>query len=105
MSQTPDEPSFSVYDGGEEIALPATVGGIRRALASELRPEFDSAVETTPAQDLYGELAAWALKTRPDLLARQEETFRRLERGDFTGFTPAEDIPELALLDEEGGTA
>ncbi|MFE9659937.1 hypothetical protein [Streptomyces sp. NPDC005955] len=65
MSQTPDGPSFSVYDGGEEIALPATVRGIRRALASELRPEFDSAVETTPAQDLYGELAAWALKTRP----------------------------------------
>ncbi|MFI6528996.1 hypothetical protein [Streptomyces uncialis] len=104
-SQDPGKPSFYTYDSGEQIALPATVGDIRRALAPELIGEFDKAVENTPAQDLYMELAVWAQRTRPDLLARQEETFRRLEQGDCTGFTPAEEIPELAFLDEDGGTA
>ncbi|MEW1550516.1 hypothetical protein [Streptomyces tsukubensis] len=98
--------AFYAYtaDGGQ-VALPSTVGGIREALPPALVAEFDQVVESTPAQDLFAELAAWAVKTRPDLVAEQEEAFRRVERGDFSGFTPAEDIPELALLDEEGTAA
>jgi 50S ribosomal subunit-associated GTPase HflX len=98
-------PFYAYSSDGEQVVLPSTVGGIRRALSPDLVPEFNKVVDSTAAQDLFTELASWAVKTRPDLVQEDEAAFRRLEQGDFSGLTAAEDIPELALLDEENEAA
>ncbi|MFJ4688265.1 hypothetical protein [Streptomyces sp. NPDC088789] len=105
MSATSGQSPFYAYDGDQQITLPQTIGGIRQSLAADLVPEFDQMVTSTPAEELFAELAVWALRTRPGLVERERETCGRLEQGDFTGFTPAEDVPELAFLDEEGNAA
>jgi hypothetical protein len=86
------QPTFTTYiDDGTLVVLPATINGIRAALPPERHAAFDDAVGDTHAEGLLGVLQHWAQETRPDLRAFQESVFERLERGDTTGFTQAED--------------
>jgi hypothetical protein len=85
-------PVWRTWHDGEEIELPASIDGIRAALPAERRAEFDREVGGAAPAELELLLGHWALETRPDLRAADEETFRRLEAGDFSGVTAAEDL-------------
>ncbi|MFF2375016.1 hypothetical protein ACFVUW_11600 [Streptomyces xiamenensis] len=86
--------TWGTYVDGERVELPATIDDIRAALPAERRPDFDRAVGAAAPADLHLLLGHWALETRPDIRARDEATYARLEAGDFTGFTAAEDLTE-----------
>ncbi|MFI7276481.1 hypothetical protein [Streptomyces sp. NPDC049879] len=72
--------------------LPRTIDGVRAALPPERWGEFERAVGEAPAEELFGVVGHWAIETRPELRARDEEIFARLDAGDFSGFTAAEDL-------------
>lgn len=88
--------TWKTHHDGELVELPATIDGIRDALPPERRPVFLHEVHAAPAGELELLLCRWALETRPDIVAADEATFRRLEAGDFTGFTPAEELEHPA---------
>lgn len=95
-------PTFTTYIGdGELVVLPATIDGIRAALPPERHGEFDTAVGTTHAEELLAVLQYWAQETSPELRAFQHSVFERLERGDNTGFVPAEEMRTLTGQDPE----
>ncbi|MFB7763588.1 hypothetical protein [Streptomyces xiamenensis] len=85
---------WSTYVDGERVDLPATIDDIRAALPPERRPDFDREIGSAAPSELYLLLGHWALETRPDIRTRDEDTFARLEAGDFSGFTAAEDLAE-----------
>ncbi|WP_405642347.1 hypothetical protein [Streptomyces uncialis] len=97
------EPTFTTYIGdGELVVLPATIDGIRAALPPERHAAFDTAVGTTHAEELLAVLQYWAQETSPELRAFQYSVFERLERGDDSGFIPAEEMRALLGHDSEG---
>ncbi|MFC9067940.1 MULTISPECIES: hypothetical protein [Streptomyces] len=85
---------WNTYVDGECVELPATIDDIRAALPAERHSEFERAVGAAAPADLHLLLGHWALETRPDIRARDAATFARVEAGDFTGFTAAEDLIE-----------
>ena len=85
----------TVHDG-EVVELPATIDGIADALPPERRQVFLDEVHAAPPGEIYQLLGHWALETRPDIRAADEETMNRLAAGDFTGFTPAEELEHPA---------
>ncbi|MGX2995037.1 hypothetical protein JNUCC64_12175 [Streptomyces sp. JNUCC 64] len=74
---------LATYFQGEQTELPSTVDDIRAALPEDRRAEFETALAEF--------IGYWALEARPDLRDADRATFARLERGDFSGFTPAEE--------------
>lgn len=84
--------SWTTYVGGEAVELPATIDGIAAVLPPERREVFLDEVHATAAGELELLLGHWALETRPDIRAADEAMVERLKAGDFSGFTPAEDI-------------
>ncbi|MDT0270543.1 hypothetical protein RM844_30150 [Streptomyces sp. DSM 44915] len=86
----PMHPMLKTHVNGELVELPGTIAAVRETLPAEERDEFTREAETTPAPELVGVLARWALRgTAAD--AEDEDVFRRLERGDHGGCVPADD--------------
>jgi hypothetical protein len=87
-------PVLVTYDAdGGRVELPSTIDGIRAALPEDRRGKFDQEIGTVPVDGLPHVLKRWALETRPDLRAADDAAAERLKSGDFTGFTPAEELP------------
>ncbi|MFE7129989.1 hypothetical protein ACFVIM_03945 [Streptomyces sp. NPDC057638] len=88
-----DHKPFTTFFRGEHIELPSTIEDIRAALPPVRREEFEEALK------LF--LGHWALETRPDIRDADDATFKRLESGDFSGFTTAD--PEPLMMYMTGG--
>ncbi|MGW6744867.1 hypothetical protein ACWGDX_29720 [Streptomyces sp. NPDC055025] len=93
--------TWTTLIGGESVEIPATIDGVRAALADE--PErlagFEAEIGRTPASELPRTLAAWALP--PEAWAEIDAQFDRLAAGDFSGCTPMEDLPGYNPAGEE----
>lgn len=86
----PMHPTLKTHVNGELVELPGTIAAVREALPVEEREAFTAEAETTPADQLVGVLARWALRgSAAD--DEDDEVFARLERGDHTGCVPADD--------------
>ncbi|MCM2392573.1 hypothetical protein [Streptomyces albipurpureus] len=92
--------TFSTYLDGDQIVLPATINGIRKALPPHLRRQFDAEVGETAAEELFVVLAGWAERTRPDLIAAKDAIFRRLAQGDHSGLISEEEVNDFFGPDE-----
>ncbi|MQS37718.1 hypothetical protein [Streptomyces katsurahamanus] len=79
--------------GGREVEIPATIDGVRQALAgeSDRLAEFEAEIGRTPAVQLAQTLVMWALP--PDAWAEIDTEMDRLAAGDLSGWTPMEDLP------------
>ncbi|WP_062215811.1 hypothetical protein [Streptomyces sp. NBRC 109706] len=83
-------PTLKTHVDGQLVELPGTIAAVRKSLPAAERDEFTAEVETTPADQLVGVLARWAL--RGTAAGEEDEAvFRRLERGDHSGAVPADD--------------
>jgi hypothetical protein len=80
--------TWQTHHDGQLVELPATIDGIRAALPADRREEFLDEVHATPAAEFERLLGHWALETRPDIRAADDEVFARLEAGDFTDCVP-----------------
>ncbi|MFE2044715.1 hypothetical protein ACFXAZ_28110 [Streptomyces sp. NPDC059477] len=78
---------------GREVQIPATIDGVRRALAADPArlAEFETEIGRTPAAQLARTLAMWALPA--EAWAEIDAAMDRLADGDFSGCTPMEDLP------------
>jgi hypothetical protein len=83
--------TWRTHHNGELVELPATIDGIADVLPPDRRQRFLDEVHAAPAGDLQRLLGHWALETRPDIRAADDEVFARLEAGDFTGCVPLDD--------------
>jgi hypothetical protein len=82
---------------GEVVELPGTIAGIREALANEAeQEEFEREVENVGADEMFGVLAKWALRTPQAYDPDEEALVERLKAGDLTGMIPAEDLGDDA---------
>ncbi|WP_406292907.1 hypothetical protein OG948_00760 [Embleya sp. NBC_00888] len=76
---------------GTWVTLPGTIGEIRKGLSEDERAVFDAEIETAAFENLPRVAARWALPARAR--AGDEELFRRLEAGDYTGVVYADGTP------------
>lgn len=102
MGETRTGKTFSTYLDGNLVVLPATINGIRAALAPHLRDQFDAEVGETAAEELFVVMAGWAERTRPDLIAAKEAIFRRLAQGDHSGLISEEEVDDFFGPDGTG---
>ncbi|QDY80654.1 hypothetical protein [Streptomyces qinzhouensis] len=86
--------SWSTLIEGREVRIPATIDGVRQALAydPELLTEFERELGGTPALELPAFLAAYALPRKA--WDEIDATIERLRAGDFSGCTPLEDLDD-----------
>ncbi|OKH91142.1 hypothetical protein [Streptomyces uncialis] len=75
---------LATFFRGNQVELPSTVDDIRAALPAGRREEFEG--------ELARFIGHWALECRPDIRDADRATFERLEQGDSSGFTVAEDL-------------
>lgn len=89
----PDAATWTTSIGDELVQIPATIDGVREALAHDPQrlAEFEAEIGRTAASELPQTLAAWALP--PEAWAEINAQMDRLAAGDFSGCTPMEDLP------------
>ncbi|MFE3206303.1 hypothetical protein [Embleya sp. NPDC059237] len=78
--------------GGALVDLPGTIGEIRAGLPEDRRAAFDAAIDATPLHLVPAVAARWGLPA--EAVAEDEEAFRRLESGDYSGVVYADDLPD-----------
>ncbi|MFJ1751145.1 hypothetical protein ACIOJD_33695 [Streptomyces sp. NPDC088116] len=84
--------TWRAHVGGELVEIPATIDGVRSALACdpERLAEFEAQLGSTPAMELPAVLAAYALPQQA--WDETDATIERLRAGDFSGCTPLDDL-------------
>ncbi|AXU16830.1 hypothetical protein [Streptomyces clavuligerus] len=88
-----EKTTWTTLVGGREVQIPATIDGVRQALAADPArlAEFEAEIGRTPAARLAQTLAMWALPV--EAWAEIDAQMDRLAAGDFSGCTPMEDLP------------
>ncbi|MFJ4769941.1 hypothetical protein ACIP88_12585 [Streptomyces uncialis] len=88
-----EKATWTTLIDGQEVRIPATIDGVRQALADDPArlAEFEAEIGRTPAARLAQTLAMWALPA--GAWAEIDATMERLAAGDFSGCTPMEDLP------------
>ncbi|MCS0639494.1 hypothetical protein NX801_28440 [Streptomyces sp. LP05-1] len=97
-----EKTTWTTLIDGREVSVPATIVGVREALADDpvRLVEFEAEIGRAPAARLAQTLAMWVLPA--GAWAEIEASMERLAAGDFSGCTPLEELPGY---DPAGGDA
>ncbi|MEU0939328.1 MULTISPECIES: hypothetical protein [unclassified Embleya] len=85
---------FRTHIAGREVALPGTIADIREALPETDRADFVREIESASADELFGLMASWALRTPEAHDPDEDALVERLKTGDMTGMTYADELDD-----------
>ncbi|WP_406296790.1 hypothetical protein OG948_14395 [Embleya sp. NBC_00888] len=85
---------LTTHIGGREVTLPGTIADIREALPEALRADFEREIESVSADELFGVMASWALRTPQAHDPDEDALVERLKAGDMTGMKYADELDD-----------